>query len=66
MLTPGKVLVCLIHDERANHMWEVWSSRGLLPDLQLVQDPHSSGFPFAASYAGAFPWCQGGSFVVGI
>ena len=55
MLTSGKVLVRLIHDERANHMWEVWASRDLLPDPQLVQVPHSSGFPFAASYAGAFP-----------
>ena len=66
MLTLGKVLVRLIHDERANHMWEVWASRDLLPDLQLVQEPLSSGFPFAASYAGAFLWRQGGSFVVGI
>ena len=30
VLTSGKVLVRLIHDERTNHMWEVWASPRLI------------------------------------
>ena len=48
-------------------LWGVWAPpRPVKQTADLFRGHIVRAFHLMHAYAGAFPWCQGGSFVVGI